>query len=72
MQNLLRDKGVKYIFFGWTGFITENLVVTHNRDFIIQYTGGEKNYRFIYSFFSSAATLSIAYGYFKFARGKGP
>ena len=69
---MLKDKGVKFILYGWIGFISENIIVSHNRDYIIDHLGGEKTYRNIYSFFSSAATLSILYGYFKYARNKGP
>ena len=71
-MNILKDKGVKYITFGWIGFISENLIISHNREYIINHLGGEKTYRSIYSFFSSAATLSIIYGYFRYSRNKGP
>ena len=33
-MNLIKDKGVKYITFGWLGFIAENIVVSHNREYI--------------------------------------
>ena len=32
---MLKDKGVKIIVCGWLGFIAENLVVSHNREYII-------------------------------------
>lgn len=41
----LADKGVKFILLGWGGFIAENVIVTHNRDFIISHLGGENFYR---------------------------
>ena len=71
-MNLIKDKGVKYITFGWLGFIAENIVVSHNREYIISHLGGEKSYKYLYSFCSSMATISIFYGYFKYARNKGP
>ena len=41
-MNILKDKGVKYITFGWIGFISENLIISHNREYIINHLGGEK------------------------------
>lgn len=68
----LKDKGVKFILIGWTSFIAENVVVSHNRDYIINQLGGENTYRQIYSCLSTMAMSSIAYGYFKYARNRGP
>lgn len=39
------DKGVKFILMGWGGFIAENIIVTHNREYIINHLGGETIYR---------------------------
>ena len=72
MQKLFSDKGVKIITLGWSGFILENLIVSHNREYIISHLGGENLYRQIYSGFSTLAMSTIAYGYFRYARNKGP
>lgn len=66
------DKGVKFITLGWTTFILENVVISHHRDYIIHHLGGESTYRGLYSSLSTLATGSIAYGYFKYAKNKGP
>jgi hypothetical protein len=71
-MQLLKDKGIKYITYGWIGFISENVIISHNREYIISHLGGESTYRNLYSLFSSLATLSICYGYFRYARNCGP
>ncbi|KNC81639.1 hypothetical protein SARC_06044 [Sphaeroforma arctica JP610] len=66
----LKHPGVKYIFYGWTFFITENLVMSHNREYIINnYT--EKNYHYAYNTLSTTACASIGYGFLKY-KNKGP
>jgi hypothetical protein len=35
LSSILKDKGVRWILFGWTSFITENVVITHNREYLI-------------------------------------
>lgn len=32
----LKDKGVKYIGMGWVCFIGENIIVSHNREWLIE------------------------------------
>eukprot|EP01083_Nonionella_stella_P022205 61435_1 len=68
---MFAHKGVRYIAFGWTAFIAENVVLSHNREYIIE-TIGEQQYHGVYSVLSSAACLSIAYGYFRYGRQQGP
>ena len=68
---MFAHKGVRWITLGWTAFITENVVLSHNREWIID-KFGEKNYHGLYNILSSAACLSIAYGYFKHGRNMGP
>lgn len=68
----LRDKGVKYIAMGWLGFLGENIIVTHNREWLIEQLGSESTYRQLYSVCSTAAMSSILYGYFKHSRSSGP
>jgi hypothetical protein len=62
------DKGSKIILAGCSLFILENLVLSHNRDYIISQTGSVKNYQTIYSCLSLAAMGGIGYGYL---RGRG-
>lgn len=63
-QALWKSKGVKWVTMGWLGFITENLVLSHNREQIIA-NFGDDNYHIAYNILSTAACSSIAYGFFK-------
>eukprot|EP01084_Bolivina_argentea_P201640 344647_1 len=68
---MLAHKGVRWITLGWTGFIAENLILSHNREYIID-TFNKETYHGVYNVLSSAACLSIAYGYFRYGRNAGP
>ena len=68
---MIAHKGVRWITFGWSAFIAENVVLSHNREYIIE-TFGEQTYHGFYSTLSSAACLSIGYGYFRYGRKMGP
>eukprot|EP00993_Chasmostoma_nieuportense_P003541 NODE_4250_length_818_cov_19.526773_g4092_i0.p1 GENE.NODE_4250_length_818_cov_19.526773_g4092_i0~~NODE_4250_length_818_cov_19.526773_g4092_i0.p1 ORF type:complete len:258 (+),score=69.90 NODE_4250_length_818_cov_19.526773_g4092_i0:68-775(+) len=63
--------GVKWIALGWGGFIAENLVLSHNRQSLIEHFGA-RAYHGCYSVLSTTACCSIAYGYLRHGRGKGP
>ena len=66
-----RHKGVRWITLGWAGFIAENLIMSHNREWIIaEY--GKSVYHGVYNTLSTAACGSIAFGFFKHGWGKGP
>jgi uncharacterized membrane protein len=54
---------------GWAFFIAENAVLSENRTWLIQ-TLGDANYHTTYGLFSTIATASIAYAYYKLTRGK--
>jgi hypothetical protein len=69
MQALLRDKGVRWIGAGWTAFLAENLILSHNRDAIIDKVG-DKNYHRLYNTLSTCACASILYGYIRHGKGK--
>ena len=60
----MNHKGVRWISIGWTSFIAENVVISHNREYLIEKLG-ESNYRYLYSGLSTMACGSIAYGYLK-------
>ena len=64
-------RGSKYIAFGWLGFITENLVLSHNREEIIG-AYGKDNYTLAYSTLSTVTCSSIAWGLFRHGIGKSP
>lgn len=64
----LKDKGVKYIGMGWVCFIGENIIVSHNREWLIEQLGSERRYRELYSLCSTIAMGSITYGYIQYAR----
>jgi len=65
----LQSRGSKWIAVGWTAFIAENLILSHNRDEIIG-SFGPKAYNYTYSFLSTAACGSIAYGFLRHGRAK--
>eukprot|EP01091_Cochliopodium_minus_P011786 TRINITY_DN3430_c1_g4_i1.p1 TRINITY_DN3430_c1_g4~~TRINITY_DN3430_c1_g4_i1.p1 ORF type:complete len:271 (-),score=69.42 TRINITY_DN3430_c1_g4_i1:186-998(-) len=70
-KNIFQHKGSKLIFAGWTFFIAENLVLSENRQTIID-KFGPKNYHYLYSALSSVACATTIYGYFRYGRKQGP
>ena len=71
VNSMLANKGVRWIGLGWTAFILENVVLSHNREEIIS-RFGSNNYHTTYNILSTAACSSILYGYLRHGRGKGP
>lgn len=67
----LSHKGVRLIAGGWTFFIAENLVLSENREALVEHLS-ESGYRNLYGTLSTIATGSIAIGYLRFGRGLGP
>lgn len=55
---------------GWVFFVVENAVLSENRTWLIDYLGDD-NYHLLYGTFSTAATASIGYAYYKITRGGG-
>ena len=49
---------------GWIFFIAENAILSENRTALIEYLGDE-NYHLLYGTFSTIATASIGYGYYR-------
>jgi len=41
----MSNRGVKFITYGWLGFITENLIISHNREYLIERLGSEITYK---------------------------
>lgn len=70
-KSVLQHRGVRLIGGGWVFFITENVVLSGNRDGIIA-SIGEVNYTRTYSALSTCACASIAYGYLRHGRQQGP
>jgi hypothetical protein len=66
-QSFFRNKGVRLVTIGWIGFISENLILSHNREYIINYYG-DGNYHIAYNILSTMACSSIAYGFFKYGK----
>ena len=62
--SFLRTKGVRWIGLGWSAFIAENLILSDNREYIIQQFG-DQNYHMLYNTLSTGATTSILYGFVK-------
>ncbi|CAM9608467.1 unnamed protein product [Phaeothamnion confervicola] len=70
MASAWRDKGVRIIGLGWTGFILENLILSENRTELIN-SFGDVAYHNVYNSLSVAACSTIAYGYLRHGRRKG-
>jgi hypothetical protein len=68
-RSALQSRGAKWIAVGWAAFIGENLVLSHNREEIINHFGA-KTYNYTYSCLSTAACGSIAFGLLRHGRGK--
>eukprot|EP00808_Paulinella_micropora_P009866 g9054.t1 len=64
------SKGAKIVVACWTGFLVENVVLTHNREWLIARFGDERYHQF-YNICSTVAVTSIAVGYWKYGRGRG-
>ena len=58
---------VRWAVGGWTLFVVENAVLSENRTWLIDLMGDE-NYHTFYGTFSTIATVSIGYAYFKITR----
>ena len=71
MASALGHRGVQLIVGGWTFFIAENLILSENREYLVSELG-ESGYRNVYGCLSTLACGSIAVGYLRFGRGKGP
>merc|ERR1719242_1360852 len=73
LKAILHHPGVRWIAGGWTFFIAENIIVTENREFLIHDVfKSERTYLGLFATLSTAATASIAWGYFKHGRNQGP
>ena len=71
MATLLAHRGVRWTALGWSAFIAENLVMSQNREYIIN-NFGDDNYHMVYNILSTAACSSIAYRFFRFGKFGGP
>lgn len=59
---MVSHRAVRCIGLGWIGFVGENLVLSENREKIIE-VAGERNYHLGYSTLSTCACGLIGYGY---------
>jgi len=50
----------------------ENIIISHNREALVNALGSEKTYKMIYGSISTAAIGSIIYGFARYGRGQGP
>ena len=71
ISNISNSKAIRWISAGWSAFILENLIISNNRQKIINQIG-TNNYIFCYSALSTVTTGSIIYGYIKYGRKNGP
>jgi len=66
----VQSKEVRWATGGYLFFIAENAVLSENRTFLIEKLNDD-NYHKVYGVFSTAATGTIAYVYYKLTRGGG-
>ena len=70
--SVFKHKGVRLIVGGWTTFILENLILSHNREALVTALGAEKNYLLMYSTLSTMSCAAILVGFGRFGLGQGP
>lgn len=61
-KSILSSSQMRWAVGGWSFFIAENLVLSENRQAIIQRLG-DSNYHALYGMISTAAMASVGYGY---------
>lgn len=64
LSSLGMHSSIRWATFGWAFFTAENAILSENRSYIIEQLG-DANYHYVYGTFSTAATASIGYGYYK-------
>lgn len=67
--SVLSHRGIFLVSAGWVSFITENLFLSHNRDYIISNYGSD-TYHTAYSVLSTLSCGAICYSYFRHCRGR--
>jgi hypothetical protein len=65
------DSVLRWAVGGWAFFIAENAVLSENRTWLIQELGDD-NYHNVYGTFSTIATASIGFAYYKIRRSTMP
>eukprot|EP00931_Biecheleriopsis_adriatica_P109200 TRINITY_DN83462_c0_g1_i1.p1 TRINITY_DN83462_c0_g1~~TRINITY_DN83462_c0_g1_i1.p1 ORF type:complete len:293 (-),score=51.33 TRINITY_DN83462_c0_g1_i1:50-883(-) len=71
VASFVRDKGARWVMFGWTIFTVENLVMSEYKAEIKKYwggAGGPRAYQSLYSTLSGLASFSIFAAYWRFAQ----
>lgn len=71
LSQLISHKGIRWITIGWTGFIAENLILSHNKEYLVD-NFGEDLYHYGYTALSLAACSSTIYVYLKYGKQSGP
>jgi hypothetical protein len=71
MNQVFKSKGVRFIITGWTFFIAENVILSHNKNEIID-NFGEVNYYRLYNLLSTCACGGLAYSWYFYGGKKGP
>jgi uncharacterized membrane protein len=65
-KSVLVSKQLQLAVGGWLFFLAENFILSENRTALIDYLGDE-NYHLVYGTFSTVATGTIGYGYYRIA-----
>ena len=56
----------------WSFFIGENVILSHNRTALIEQLGDDRSYHLLYNAVSTAACISLGFGYFFRCRNAAP
>lgn len=64
LRKVVTSSPVQWAASGWIFFVAENAIISENRTWLIEQLGDEQ-YHLIYGTFSTAATASIGYAYYK-------
>lgn len=67
LKSLLGSTQTRLAAAGWVFFVAENAILSENRTALIAHLGDD-NYHLLYGSFSTAATASIGYTYYKLKR----
>ena len=71
IKEIFKSKGTRYIISGWVFFISENIILSHNKNELIE-TFGEDIYYRLYNVLSTCACGGLAYSWFFYGRKTGP
>jgi len=64
---ILKSSEIRWAVTGWSFFLAENFILSENRTYLIEQLSDD-TYHAVYGTFSTIATASIAYGYYRLTK----